>query len=108
MTTISRRFVVGATVLVAAGLSVLAQAPRPAAQRSPRAATTAGSPIRVLVLAPEGETHDPVKMMAAVAPALARRGIQLTYATNRLEAIEPARLAYYDAVIMYGDRLAAT
>src|SRR5213078_1343557 len=65
--------------------------------------------IKVLFLAPEEETpHDPVKMLAAIAPVLARRGIQLTYATKLLEGLEPAKLAYYDAVAVYGDTLTLT
>jgi len=104
----TRRFMIGAAALAAAGLSLFAQSPRPAAQRPVRAATAPGRPIKVLFLAPEEQTpHDPVKMITAIAPVLARRGIQLTYAT-KLEAIEPARLAYYDAVVVYGDKLALT
>ena len=110
MTTLTRRFTVAAAVLVAGGLSLLAQAPRPAAQRPARATTsTPGRPIRVLFLAPEEQTpHDPVKMITAIAPVLARRGIQLTYATKTLDAIEPARLGYYDALVVYGDKLTLT
>jgi uncharacterized protein len=110
MTTMTRRFTVGAAVLAAAGLSLLAQSPRPAAQRPTRAAaTTAGRTIKVLFLAPEEQTpHDPVKMVTAIAPVLARRGIQLIYATKTLDAIDPARLAYYDALIVYGDKLTLT
>src|SRR6266542_4652903 len=108
MTRMTRRFMIGAAALAAAGLSLFAQSPRPAEQRPVRAAKAPGRPIKVLFLAPEEQTpHGPVKMITAIAPVLARRGIQLTYAT-KLEAIEPARLAYYDAVVVYGDKLALT
>jgi len=110
MTSMTRRLMIGATGLVAAGLSLFAQSPRPAPQRPARAAAAApGQPIRVLFVAPENVTsHDPVKMMTAIAPVLARRGIQLTYATRTLDVIEPSRLAYYDAVVVYGDKLTLT
>jgi uncharacterized protein len=110
MTILSRTFLTGAAVLAAAGLSLFAQSPRPAAPRSARAAAaSAGRPIKVLFLAPEEETpHDPVKMLSAISPVLARRGIQLTYATKLLEGVDSARLAYYDAVVVYGDKLTLT
>ena len=109
MTSITRRFVVAATVLVAASLSLLAQTPRPAQRPARAAAAPAGRPIRVLFLAPDEQTpHDPVKMLSAIAPVLARRGIQLTYATKSLEGLDAAKLAYYDAVVVYGDKLTLT
>jgi len=110
MRSLTRFSIVAAAALAAANFSVVAQTPRPAAQRPTRApAAPAGRPITVLFLAPEEQTpHDPVKMLSAIAPVLARRGIQLTYATKLIEGLDPAKLAYYDAVAVYGDKLSLT
>ena len=104
-------FSIGITVLVLGGLSLVAQSRPPATQRAaapPPAASTA-RPIKVLYIGSDEETpHNPTKMFPLLAAPLARRGIQLTYGRTVGEALDPAKLEYYDAVMIYGDRIALT
>jgi len=104
-------------VLVFGCLSLLAQSRPPASQSRPVAppaqraaartpAAPAGTPIRVLFLGTDEETpHNPSKMFPLLAAPLARRGIQLTYGGTPTETLEAAKLGYYDAVMIYGDRV---
>ncbi len=107
---VTLRAAAAASILSLAGLSLVAQAPpptapaRPAAARPARPADQNGRPIRILFLGQdEDQPHNPAKMFPLLAAPLARKGIQLTYATASAEALSPARLAYYDAVMLYGD-----
>ena len=73
----------------------------------PQAAPAAGggSPIQVLFLGQDkSAAHDPESMFPLLASKLARRGIQLTYVRTAEEAFDPARLRYYDALMIYGDQ----
>lgn len=100
---------VGMTVLVLGGLSLVAQSRPPAPQRAQPATATAARPIKVLYIGTDEETpHNPAKMFPLLAAPLARRGIQLTYGRTIAEALDPAKLEYYDAVMIYGDRIALT
>lgn len=102
---------VGAAVLIAGGLSLVAQSRQAApATRTPTAppatAATAGRPIHVLYVGSDEETpHNPTKMFPLLAAPLARRGIQLTYARTPGDAFDSGKLEYYDAVMIYGDRV---
>ncbi len=109
---VTSRAAAAASILSLAGLSLVAQAPPPAAParaaaaRSARPAVQAGRPIRVLFLGQdEDRPHNPAKMFPLLAAPLARRGIQLTYAATPAAALTPARLAYYDALMIYGDQV---
>src|SRR6476660_2908899 len=105
------------SVLVFGCLSLLAQSrppasqPRPAPPPAQRAATRppaapTGTPIKVLFLGTDEETpHNPSKMFPLLAAPLARRGIQLTYGGTATEVLEPSKLGYYDAVMIYGDKV---
>jgi|SRR4051794_6728396 len=115
--------VCGAVVLSFACLSLIAQgqetpspsqgrttpAPAAAQGRSGRGRSNAarpqmGRPIHVLFLGQaEEQPHNPVKMFPLLAAPLARRGIQLTYEGTPDEALTPARLQYYDAIMLYGN-----
>lgn len=108
---------VGVAVLAIGCLSLLAQSRQPAAgtksgppqpaTRPPSAST--GRPIHVLYIGSDEETpHNPTKMFPLLAAPLARRGIQLTYGRTSAEALDPKRLNYYDAVMIYGDQLSLT
>ena len=101
---------VGATVLAIGCLSLLAQSRQPAAPAAARpAAAGQGRPIKVLFLGTDEDApHNPAKMFPLLAAPLARRGIQITYGRTPTEALDAAKLAYYDAVMIYGDRLALT
>jgi putative membrane-bound dehydrogenase-like protein len=122
--------VAGAAVLSFACLSLLAQAretvpPGPGAGQAPttgagrgrggarpatvRTSPPTGRPIRVLFLGQEEERpHNPEKMFPLLAAPMARRGIQLTYVGTPAEALTPARLRYYDALVLYGNHKAIT
>ena len=102
--------VVGAVVLGLGCLSLLAQS-RPTPPQAPRPAAAApqGQPIKVLFVGSDQDVpHNPAKMFPLLAAPLARRGIQLTYGRSPSEALDAIRLPYYDAIMLYGDRLALT
>jgi len=108
---------VGVVVLVAGCLSLVAQSRPPASATRQRAtqaparpaAAPAVRPLQVLyVTADEDTPHNPAKMFPLLAAPLARRGIQLTFSQTALEAFDPAKLQYYDAVLIYGDKLSLT
>src|SRR5947207_5802542 len=103
--------VAGVTILGLGCLSLVAQSRTPATQTAvrPSATTTAARPIKVLYVGTDEETpHNPTKMFPLLAAPLARRGIQLTYGRTPAEALDPAKLEYYDAVMIYGDRVSLT
>src|SRR4029453_10442902 len=98
-------------------LSLVAQSRQPSTAAKPRpsqttarpAAETVSQPSRVLFVGADEETpHNPTKMFPLLAAPLARRGIQLTYGHTALESLDPGKLNYYDAVLIYGDQLALT
>ncbi|MGH9311050.1 MAG: PVC-type heme-binding CxxCH protein, partial [Vicinamibacterales bacterium] len=81
----------------------------PAAARPAAAREADARPVRVLMLGDDsGETHQSAAMYQAVAPALARRGIQLTRVGTPEEALSPAKLAHYDALLIYGNHSTLT
>ena len=91
------------SVLVLGCLSLVAQTKPPAPQRAarPPVPVPAGTPIKVLFLGTDEETpHNPSKMFPLLAAPLARRGIQLTYGGTAIEILDPAKLGYYDAVMV--------
>ncbi len=79
----------------------------PGAERQTAAAQSGvdgGRPIKVLFLGQvKGPSHDPETMFPHLAQPLARRGIQLTYVATPEEALDPAILQYYDALMIYGN-----
>ena len=100
----------GATVLALACLSLLAES-RQTARQAPGPAPGApqGRPIKVLFVGSDQDApHNPERMFPLLAAPLARRGIQLTYGRSPAEALESSRLSYYDAIMLYGDRMALT
>src|SRR4029450_1863876 len=96
------------SVLVLGCLSLVAQPNPPAPPRTarPPAAAPTGTPIKVLFIGTDEETpHNPSKMFPLLAAPLARRGIQLTYAGTPTKVLDASKLGYYDAVMIYGDRI---
>jgi putative membrane-bound dehydrogenase-like protein len=83
---------------VALCLSLLAPGALPAAE--------AGPPLKVLFLGDDGH-HQPALRFRQLAPALAPRGISLTY-TDRVSALNPRTLAGYDALLVYANINAIT
>jgi hypothetical protein len=94
-------------------------APAPAAPRAggtgaggqrqtapPASPANAGQPIHVLFLGMDEERpHNPARMFPHLSAPLARRGIQLTYVADQAEALDPAKLKYYDLLMIYGNQL---
>ena len=60
-------------------------------------------PLRILFLGGEQPPHSSSALFAALAPVLARRGIQLTHVSTPAEALDAQKLADYDALLIYGD-----
>ncbi len=69
--------------------------------RPPGAPATDSMPLKVLFLGDRGH-HDPADRAAQITPVLAGRGIQVTY-TERLDDLNPATLAGYDALVIYAN-----
>jgi putative membrane-bound dehydrogenase-like protein len=67
-----------------------------------QAPASAGRPLKVLLLGQEQETHSAATFYQAIAPTLARNGIQLTPVLSPA-ALVADRLKYYDALMIYGN-----
>src|SRR5262245_38186205 len=97
------------SVLVLGCLSLLAQSKPPAApQRAARPPVTApsGTPIKVLFLGTDGATpHNPSKMFPLLAAPLAACVLPLTDGGTAMEILDASKRAYYDAVMIYGDKV---
>jgi type 1 glutamine amidotransferase len=65
------------------------------------AVTSSAAPLRVLFLG-DNAGHRPTKRFALMQPALASRGIELTY-TDRLSDLNPDTLGRYDALVIYAN-----
>ncbi len=82
---------IGMACVLATGLDTVAD--EPTAATSPK--------LKVLFLGDRGH-HDPADRAAQIAPALAGRGIEVTY-TERADDLNPANLAKYDALLIYAN-----
>jgi putative membrane-bound dehydrogenase-like protein len=105
------RYLAGATIVAVASLSLLAQTRPPGSTpaRSAAAREADARPVRVLLLGhDQAEPHSSAAMYQQLAPVLARRGIQLTHVATPEEALTPARLTHYDALMIYGNHPALT
>ena len=65
------------------------------------AVTSSAAPLRVLFLG-DNAGHRPTNRFALMQPALASRGIELTY-TDKLDDLNPATLGRYDALVIYAN-----
>ena len=74
-----------------------------AGQTRPAAPRVEPRPLKVLLVGDDREPHPSAALYAVLAPALARRGIQVTRVMTTQAALDAARLANYDAVLFYGD-----
>jgi putative membrane-bound dehydrogenase-like protein len=96
----ARRWIVPA--LIVAGLSAGPVAGRaPDGPQDPR-------PLRVLFLGHDRTHHPSVRLMPMLARTLARKGIQLTHVMTPAEALDPATLRHYDALMIYANHEAMT
>ena len=79
------------------------------ARPGPSDGRTPGRPLQVLFLGQNQERpHNPAKMFPILAAPFARKGIQLTYAATPADALDAARLAHYDALMIYGNHTTLT
>ena len=63
-----------------------------------------GRPLRVLFLGHANLEHHPSStLLPLLAAPLARKGIQLTHVWTPEEALDPAKLAHYDALMIYAN-----
>jgi putative membrane-bound dehydrogenase-like protein len=104
-------YLAGAAILTAAGLTAFAQSGT--AQRAPARPAAAreadARPLRVLFLGhDQAQPHPSPAMYPLLASPLARRGIQLTHVLTPAEALTPEKLAYYDALMIYGNHTTLT
>src|SRR5438093_6734123 len=58
-------------------------------------------PVKLLFLGDNGH-HRPAERFRQLQPALAQRGIDLTY-TDKVEALDPKVLAAYDGLVIYAN-----
>ena len=77
-------------------------------QQRPAAPVIQARPLRILFLGSEAPPHASSAIYTAIAPVLARRGIQLTAALTPAEALDPQRLTDYDALLISGDHTTIT
>src|SRR5687768_13765016 len=85
------------TILAASLLHVAGSALQPASRAQPR-------PISVLLIGDDAEPHSSAGLYGMLAPALARRGIQVTRAQTPDVVLDARRLGHYDAVMLFGDQ----
>ena len=67
-----------------------------------------GRPLRVLFLGHAQQHHPSSTLLPLLAAPLARRGIQLTHVMTPEEALTSAKLAHYDALMIYANHKAIT
>jgi uncharacterized protein len=76
---------------------------------TPTQNASAAKPIKVLFLGQEQDPpHSTASMFPLLASPLARHGIQLTPVLTPQEALVPAKLAHYDALMIYGNHTTIT
>src|SRR3979409_279983 len=63
--------------------------------------TSSAAPLRVLFLG-DNAGHRPTNRFALMQPALASRGIEMTY-TDKLDSLNATNLARYDALLIYAN-----
>ena len=83
------------------------RAPTAAEELQP-AAATAPRPLKVLFLGDGDGPHQSAGLFTALAPVLARHGIQLTHVSTPAEALTSQVLGDYDGLLLYGDHTAIT
>jgi len=87
---------------IAAAAALVGWIASPAAQ-SPAPSAGQAAPIKVLFLGQDQTPHGAGAIYGAIASPLARHGVQLTAALTPEDALSPERLAYYDALLIYGN-----
>jgi uncharacterized protein len=90
-----------ASALTLAAPAALGQAARDRATSA--FSDSAARPIRVLFLGHDRPHHPSTTLYPLLAAPLARRGIQLTHVMTPEEALAPATLAHYDALLIYAN-----
>jgi type 1 glutamine amidotransferase len=93
-----------AAVIGFAPFSMGAQS-RPAVPSASTAAKAADAfrPLKILMLGQDQRHHDSAALYQAIAPPLARKGIQITHVNTPAEALVAETLANYDALMLYAN-----
>ncbi|HET7218403.1 MAG TPA: PVC-type heme-binding CxxCH protein, partial [Vicinamibacterales bacterium] len=104
---------IGAALMVAGAFSPRVTLPfsvaisGAAAMQAPSAArAAAGRPLKVLFLGQDQPAHGAGAVFQSLAAPLARRGIQLTPVLTPAAALAADKLAFYDALVIYGNHTA--
>jgi type 1 glutamine amidotransferase len=73
------------------------------AGQAPSASADGARPLKLLFLGSDDGAHKSAELFTAIAPSLARHGIQLTHVSSP-DALTPQVLGDYDALLVYGDQ----
>jgi putative membrane-bound dehydrogenase-like protein len=73
------------------------------AGQAPSASADGARPLKLLFLGSDDGAHKSAVLFTAIAPSLARHGIQLTHVSSP-DALTPQVLGDYDALLVYGDQ----
>ena len=95
-------------VLLAAALAAVAIVVVPAQQRPAATPPPEARPLRLLFLGHDRDHHPSGKLLPLLAAPLARRGIQITHVSTPEEALVPATLKHYDALMIYANHKTIT
>jgi uncharacterized protein len=79
-----------------------------AARQPADAAAETARPLRLLFLGHDRTHHPSATLLPLIAAPLARRGIQITHVNTPEEALTPAKLAHYDALMIYANHKTIT
>ena len=79
-----------------------------AEELQPTAGAPVPRPLKVLFLGDGDGSHQSAGLFTALAPVLARHGIQLTHVSTPAEALTSQVLGDYDGLLLYGDHTAIT
>src|SRR5687768_7657348 len=108
MRTMTRRHSVAGLACGLLAAAVVALAPfstgaqsRPAAK--PGRMPDTFRPLKILMLGQDQRHHNSHALYAAIAPPLARQGIQITHVDTPDEALAAETLADYDALVLYAN-----
>jgi type 1 glutamine amidotransferase len=97
------------SLAAAVALSATGLSQQPVPEQIGTSGETEPKPLRVLFLGHADEKHHPSStLLPLLAAPLARRGIQLTHVMTPEEALTSAKLAHYDALMIYANHKTIT
>ena len=99
---------VAAAVIALAPFSMRAQSRPGGPPASKQGTANSFRPLKVLLLGQDQQHHNSAAFYKAIAPALARTGIQITHVNTPAEALVAETLADYDALMLYANHTTIT